>query len=74
MTEKSREGWWKPARSIRHHYFVEGRALCKGWMFPNYDELEPDTGNTMAGPDDCAQCFRGLVKLRKSRARKGEAD
>ena len=68
MSEKLREGWLMPARSRKYHYFVEGRSLCNGWIFPDYNNLLPDTGNTERGPDDCAECFKKLVKLRASRA------
>jgi len=68
MSEKLREGWWMPARSRKFHYFVEGRSLCNGWLFPDYNNLSPDTGNIEKDPDDCAGCFKKLVKLRASRA------
>lgn len=67
MSEKLREGWWMPGRSRKFHYFVEGRSLCNGWGFPDYNNLSPDTGNVERGPDDCAGCFKKLVKLRESR-------
>ena len=67
MTER-KEGWWMPGQSRRFHYFVDGMALCHGWMFPNYNDMSPDTGNEKKGPDDCAACFKKLVKLRASRA------
>ena len=72
MSEPIKEGWWKPYQSRKFHYFVEGRALCNGWIFPNYDEIEPDTGNMEKGPDDCTACFKKLLKLRASRSSKGE--
>ena len=62
-----KEGWWMPGQSRKFHYFVEGRALCGGWIFPDYNSLTPDTGNTVKLTDDCAGCFKKLVKLRASR-------
>jgi hypothetical protein len=59
-----KEGWWMPFRSRRYHYFVEGRALCGGWVFPNYSELSVDTGNSVPQSEDCVSCFRKLVKRR----------
>jgi len=56
-----------PWQSRKYHYFVEGRALCGGWMFPNYEDMTRDTGETEKRKDDCAACFKKLVKLRASR-------
>ncbi len=59
-----KEGWWMPARSRRYHYFVEGRALCGGWMFPDYNDMTEDTGNEEPLKEDCKACFRKLIKRR----------
>ena len=61
-----KEGWWMPLRSRKHHYFVDGRALCGGWIFPNYDDMTPDTGNEKPQKDDCTICFKKLLKRRKT--------
>jgi hypothetical protein len=74
MNGKLREGWWMPFRSRKYHYFVKGRSLCGGWGFPDHSALEPDTGNMEKGPDDCAACFKKLVKLRASRSPGKEAE
>lgn len=61
MNEK--EGWdWS---NKKYHYFVEGRSLCRNWGFPNYTDMQPDTGNTESQRDDCKACFKGLIKRRQ---------
>jgi len=65
MTKKITEGWWMPARSNRYHYFVDGRALCGGWIFPDYNNMSPDTGNVEPQKTDCKACFRKLLKHRE---------
>jgi len=62
---KRKEGWWKPELSRKFHYFVDDRSLCRGWLLPNYLEMQEDTGNKEPGKEDCAGCFRKLVKRRQ---------
>lgn len=64
-----KEGWWMPYRATSYHYFVEGRALCNGWMFPNYCEMSGDTGNKEPQKDDCRECFNKLLKRREKAKR-----
>ena len=63
--KKKQEGWWGPAQSRNYHYFVDGRALCSGWIFPSYPDMQPDTGNTEHKQGDCKACFKKLLKRRK---------
>lgn len=56
-----------PGRAKKYHYFVGGRSLCGSWMFPDYNNLTPDTGNSEALSDDCKACHRKLVKRRNNR-------
>jgi len=62
---KRKEGWWRPGSSRKFHYFVDGRSLCSGWGFPDYNNLDADTGNKEPGGEDCAACFRKLAKRRQ---------
>ena len=70
--KKLKEGWWMPFSSKRYHYFVEGRSLCRGWGFPNYDNIDKDTGNLEPQKTDCKQCFRKLLKHREKRQTVGD--
>lgn len=63
---KRKEGWQRPPPSRKFHYYVEGRSLCGGWGFPDYSNLDADTGNKEAYEEDCVSCFRKLVKRRKA--------
>ena len=63
--ETKKEGWWMPYKSNRYHYFVDGRSLCNSWIFPNYNDMTPDTGNVEPQKTDCKQCFKKLLKRRK---------
>lgn len=57
------EGWAKPWRAQKFHYFVDGRSLCRAWGMLGNEELEQDTGKTQA-EDDCARCARAMEKRR----------
>ena len=52
------EGWAWPIQARKPHYFREGRALCRRWLWlGGPDTLDPDTG---PGPDDCVGCRKVL--------------
>lgn len=59
-------GWGSPSNSKKHHWFNPGEfaSACGRWAF--FGERTPDTGNTSPGRDDCAGCFRKLVKRREA--------
>ena len=61
MSEK--EGWDWSGKA--YHYFVEGRSLCRNWGFPNYEDMQPDTGNIEPQRDDCKACMKKLIKRRQ---------
>jgi len=64
---KRTEGWWRREGIMKKfHYFVDGRSLCRGYGWPDYTQLNADTGNVEAGKEDCAACFRKLVKRRET--------
>jgi hypothetical protein len=61
MTDK--EGWDWAGKA--YHYFVDGRSLCRNWGFPNYEDMQPDTGNVEPQRDDCKACMKALLKRRQ---------
>ena len=52
------EGWGFPDASMKAHYSVDGRSLCRRWLWLG-GELEPAEEES---PDDCLQCTRKLAK------------
>jgi len=64
MSEKPKEGWYRPPNSRKFHYYVDHRSLCGKWTVILFaGPLDPDTGST--GPLDCAACARKLAKRRE---------
>lgn len=51
-------GWGWPMNSRKAHYFEAGRSLCGRWMFWGRDLLD----DVARSPDDCAACWKALVK------------
>jgi hypothetical protein len=51
------EGWGKPARTKKWHYFVGIRSLCGRWAYRG--ELEQGNDDS---PDNCAACRKKLEK------------
>jgi len=53
---------WKERHDGQYHYFVNGRSLCKTWMFTGDDfhSLEPDD-------QECPECLDifGLSPVKK---------
>jgi len=67
LPPKRTEGWWRRKGIMKKfHYFVDGRSLCRGYGWPDYTQLDADTGNVEAGKEDCAACFSKLVKRRET--------
>jgi hypothetical protein len=65
--KEKNEGWWRPWRADKWHYFLDGRSLCGKWGFPNADELLADDGrNSFA--DTCAGCRRKQAARREARS------
>ena len=52
------EGWGRPYKARKWHYFRERRSLCGRWLFSGTD-LEQGTDEH---PDNCKVCRRELAK------------
>lgn len=63
-SEKTQQEGWDSAGKL-FHYFVDGHSLCGNYVFPNYTDMTPDTGNTEQHKGDCKQCFKKLLARRK---------
>lgn len=61
------EGWAAPLRARKWHYFVEGRSLCRRWVYLGNCEAD-DKG--LRSSEDCVVCIR---KLDKRQANESEA-
>ena len=62
------EGWGFPTGSRKAHYFVDGRSLCRKWMY--LGGLMPSEKTTV--PSDCVTCARRLVGWLKKHAKESE--
>ena len=60
MAPPTSEGWAKPMRSQRVHFFRSARSLCGKWSY--FGDLEIDNGEPST--DDCAACARRRVAER----------
>ena len=54
------EGWGWPENSRKAHYFVDGRSLCKRWLFLGLVEQGNDNS-----PDNCPTCMKKLAKSKE---------
>ena len=59
MSEKPTEGWAKPGRSKKWHFFTDMRSLCMKWALAGPREQGDDDS-----PDNCAECKRRLAARR----------
>lgn len=50
-----RQGWGLPANSLKSHYFIDHRSLCRHWQFRGPLETLPEPP-----PDACRECQRVL--------------
>lgn len=50
------------------HFFVEGRSLCRSWLFFGRETRTQSTSAERPGPDDCAACWR---RLHRQEGRRG---
>lgn len=67
--DEKKQGWGWPQRSKKAHWFHGAMSLCRKWMFTG----ELDSGSVVPlqrGPDDCAACYRLLVKEHKAASAK----
>ena len=65
MPEDVKEGWGvrRPGDRV-FHYYADGTSLCrKVGLYQG--ELAPDDGGAK-NPEDCAECYRRLIKRRRS--------
>ena len=57
------EGWGFGLLNRKAHYFVDGRSLCKKWLYAgNLDMTINQKTHDKPGPDDCKECHRKLLK------------
>lgn len=62
MSTKITEGWKWLMNAPKAHYFRDGRALCRRWMYLG-SEFDTDIA---ASPDDCKICTAKLAKEKTS--------
>lgn len=61
----AKEGWTWLANSRKWHYFVDGRSLCRRFMFFAEPKSGYEQGNDDS-PDNCQACLKQLNKRRKA--------
>lgn len=61
--KKIEEGWAKPGKSRKFHYFRGVRCLCGGWLF--FGSLDKDNPKADNPQNDCAKCSRKRKKERE---------
>jgi hypothetical protein len=66
------EGWMaeKPLHVPRYHYIQATRSLCGRYGFYR-GELSRDSGLATRSPEDCAECFKRLRRLRPKEEHRG---
>ncbi len=65
--QKQAEGWHRPPRAAKFHYFVDGGGMsfCRSWGFAFGADLQEHTlGLPAPGRLDCKKCWR-LAEERK---------
>jgi hypothetical protein len=64
--QEEREGWMaeKPHSVRRYHYIRGTVALCRGYGFYR-GELTPYQYSPTRGREDCAACFKILLKWKR---------
>jgi hypothetical protein len=59
------EGWAKPPRATKRHYFVDGRCFCGRWEYIGLFECDRRSDRTRA--DNCNVCdarvCEGLARI-----------
>lgn len=53
------EGWVQLNNALKRHYFIDGRSLCKRWMYFGDAGLDWDRGDN---PNNCKACMKELKK------------
>lgn len=56
-------GWGYLDNARKAHYFVQGRSLCRKWLFLGFVVGRDDIGD----PDNCKACERKLIARRKEK-------
>lgn len=51
------EGWAAPLRARKWHYFVEGRSLCRKWLYLGNCESDDKASRSDV---DCVVCVKKL--------------
>lgn len=60
--------WGWPLKSRKAHFFVEGRSLCRSWLYLGQGTKTQSTSAERPGPDDCTACWRRLHRQERRRA------
>lgn len=58
MHEEQREGWARPNRAQKDHYFCNGRSVCNIWAYDG--DLAKYDGSAEPRKEQCLLCFRAL--------------
>lgn len=58
-------GWGWPFNARKAHYFVDGTALCRRWMFLGDCILKDEEDLRLSTSDRCVACDRVLTKQSK---------